>query len=869
MIILSSALTAMLYMEHLNQLATEAKLREYELQRREELKATDENSICFSDPYSDNVEIDSSVFSKVVDYNTFLQEAERENNKSTNGVSTYYYYKTTSDENVNYLVTFKMRAEDRAARFQLRIGSVKRTIYLTSQWQQYCIPYQNNNGVSISLRLLDDFQKTELCDFEIYRYDSNLINSADVPCGYYLLEDSGLDVEQTGVYEVGNTTDILIDGNYMYSVGQMQLTISNIENPAEPAIVSTLSGLGNVRRIVRVNDETIAVASRQNGVFLIDVSDKSNPNVLDRYDSLDTANDICIAGNIMVVMDRYFGFEFVDISNPSNPQYISHVYNEKECYRGTISGQYLYVSCWATREVEIYDISDITSPVLVNSLPVDGYCGETFVENNTIYIASGYKTEDSNISLGDFGYGTGNGLTIYDISDPEDPMWKSTIKCDGSMFTYAWDDWSVQVSNGYAYFTTSYDGIYVYDVSDSASPKRMGHIKYVYRAGESEEYVDRTSQDGYVFPYDATEYICAANWSIALSDGYIYFGIENQGIGIQAVDYSKTVSINDTVFDYIWDEADDQESTELFDVILPNYDVFAVDEYTDGGVLVGTDVGILILDSEMNIITQYETAETVRDIIYKDGYIYSAEYDSIGVYQVVNDTIELCSIYDDFWDEVSISAIEITEDDSYLIVQAYWSRAVALDVSDKTTPKFVSTITWNTEGEQNGYSLLPGSMYGKNLTNQEDGLIGIYGSQKILWVTSDNQSLHVIESYRNKVYNELGGINLLDNGKAIASYGGGLICFDPLKSDEESLENEYRALVASDTFIGGKLSSLGNNVCMSRMQTGEVWLLDYSTEDAPRLVSSFHINGNPLDVYMSESGVWIAGRHAGLVKIPY
>ena len=283
----------------------------------------------------------------------------------------------------------------------------------------------------------------------------------------------------------------------------------------------------------------------------------------------------------------------------------------------------------------------------------------------------------------------------------------------------------------------------------------------------------------------------------------------------------------------------------------------------------GTDVGILILDSEMNIITQYETAETVRDIIYKDGYIYSAEYDSIGVYQVVNDTIELCSIYDDFWDEVSISAIEITEDDSYLIVQAYWSRAVALDVSDKTTPKFVSTITWNTEGEQNGYSLLPGSMYGKNLTNQEDGLIGIYGSQKILWVTSDNQSLHVIESYRNKVYNELGGINLLDNGKAIASYGGGLICFDPLKSDEESLENEYRALVASDTFIGGKLSSLGNNVCMSRMQTGEVWLLDYSTEDAPRLVSSFHINGNPLDVYMSESWVWIAGRHAGLVKIPY
>ena len=868
-IIAFCVLFVMLYAEYLQQAENEEKAREYELQRREELLATDQNSICLSASYPNQIEINSTIFNRLVDYEEFLQDVERESNKSTQGASVYYRLDISSEETANYLITFKMRADVEATRFQLKIGNIRRTLYLTTPWQQYCIPYQTKDNISFSLNILDDFQITELSDFEIYIYNSDEVEAKDVPCGYYLLEETELNIGHTSVYKVGNTSDIILDGPYMYSVGQYQLIISSLENPLEPTVISTLGGLGNVRRIEQINDKTIAVASRQNGVFLIDVSDKNNPRIITRYNSLDTANDICVSGDVMIIMDRYFGFEFVDISNLSEPQYINHVYNEKECYRGTISGNYLFVSCWATREVEIYDISNIDSPILVGSLPVEGYCGEAFVENNMIYIASGYKTGYEKVSLGDFGYGTGNGLTIYDISDPENPVWKSTVKCDGSMFTYAWDDWSVQVSDGYAYFTTSYDGIYIYDVTDSSAPKRVGHITYSYRGGEQEEYIDIASRNGCVFPYDSNEYICAANWSVALADGYICFGIENEGIGIQAIDYCKKVSSSNADISYTWNKVRNTTSNTEMDVALQNYDVFAVDMYNNGGVIVGTDKGIIILNSEMNIISQYNTEETVKDLIYKDGYIYSSEYNRISIYQIVDNEIVLCSTYDNFWDEVSIVDIEITADNRYLIVQAYWSRVVALDIQNKNAPKFVSTIMWDMGGEQTGYSLLPGAMYGKNLTNQRNGVIGIYGNQKILWVTSQSQTLNVVDSYTNKLYSELGGITLLDSGKALVSYGGGLVCFDPLTSDEESLENEYRALVSPDIFIGGKLISCGNAVCMSRVQTGEMWLIDYSTEDAPRIIDSFNFDGNPQSVYLSESDIWIAGRHAGLLKIAY
>lgn len=64
----------------------------------------------------------------------------------------------------------------------------------------------------------------------------------------------------------------------------------------------------------------------------------------------------------MIVAGRYFGVEIVDIKDRSNPQFVSKISNNKECYRVAVSDTTLFVSCWATGEVELYDISVVDNP---------------------------------------------------------------------------------------------------------------------------------------------------------------------------------------------------------------------------------------------------------------------------------------------------------------------------------------------------------------------------------------------------------------------------------------------------------------------------------------------------------------------------
>lgn len=174
---------------------------------------------------------------------------------------------------------------------------------------------------------------------------------------------------------------------------------------------------------------------------------------------------------------------------------VSKISNSKECYRVAVSGTTLFVSCWATGEVELYDISVVDNPQKIRTVEVDGRVGETFVDEDFMYVVTGYSGMSLKDTVGQPGYGTGNGLTIFDITDITRPVLVSTVKADGSLFHSAYDDWSVCVNNGFAYFTNSYGGLYVYDVSNPAAPERIGKYTVPLYKDKSSLYTDMTESD--------------------------------------------------------------------------------------------------------------------------------------------------------------------------------------------------------------------------------------------------------------------------------------------------------------------------------------------------------------------------------------
>lgn len=464
-------LGVMLWSEKMEQ----EKYHEMELQRQhlEMIKPTDDNSIRLIDKTNYSGQAALSEGTIIVDFDEFRSKASRTSYLDTRGATVNFKLSNSSNEwGGCYLISFQMRATEKNTAVSFRAGTVVEDLYLSTQWQEFCFPLKHINDLRICFSMEGDFQVLEMSNFEIRGF-SNDTDMSTLPCGYYLLEDVEEVQLQENDYGIGRTSDFLVDNEYMYTVGGNKFTIASIENNSSPKVISTLSGIGNGRRIKQVNEDVVAVAARQNGVYFINISNKNSPYLIGRYNSLDTANDICISGNLMIVVNRYYGIEFVDISNLDSPQYISQISNNKECYRCTIDNQYLYVSCWATRDVEIYDITDVNTPQLLSDVEIDGRCGEATIENGLLYVASGFNAKDNSAEVGEFGYGTGNGLTIYDVSNPLKPILLSVVKCDGSLFASGYDDWSVRVKNGYAYFTSAYDGVYIYDVSDADNPIRL------------------------------------------------------------------------------------------------------------------------------------------------------------------------------------------------------------------------------------------------------------------------------------------------------------------------------------------------------------------------------------------------------------
>lgn len=546
-IILISALILLLGVMLWSEKMKQEKYQEMELQSQKEyqekIKPTDDNSIRLIDKTNYSGRAASTDGTIIVDFDEFRSKASRTSYLDTRGATVNFKLSNSSNEWGCYLISFQMRATEKNTAVSFRAGTVFEDLYLSTQWQEFCFPLKKIENLLVGFSLESDFQILEMTNFEIRGF-SNTTDVSTLPCGYYLLEEVEEVQMQEVDYGIGRTSDILVDNEYMYTVGGNSFTIASIENSSSPKVISTLSGIGNGRRVVRVNEDVVAVAARHNGVYFINVSDKNSPYLIGRYNSLDTANDICISGNLMVVVNRYYGIEFVDISNLDSPQYVSQINNSKECYRCAIDNQYLYVSCWATRDVEIYDITDVNNPQLLSDAEVDGRCGEAVVENGLLYIASGFNTKDNSSEVGEFGYGTGNGLTIYDISNPSKPILLSVVKCDGSLFNSGFDDWDVRVKDGYAYFTSAYDGVYIYDVSNAEKPIRVKHVTVPLYNG-TENYEDMTVDSNCVFPYDESEYLNAGNWTLELGDEVVYFGVDDSSIAVYPFEKAKRIDTSE------------------------------------------------------------------------------------------------------------------------------------------------------------------------------------------------------------------------------------------------------------------------------------------------------------------------------------
>jgi len=158
--------------------------------------------------------------------------------------------------------------------------------------------------------------------------------------------------------------------------------------------------------------------------------------------------------------DRLFigsmsGVHIFDIANPQSPQPISVYRHIVACDPVVVSGDYAYATLrsagcrqWGADLLDVIDVSDISNPVNVKSLPMTGPYG-LGVSDTLLFVCDGSR-----------------GLLVFNIKNPADPVLFNQIDA-----VHGYD--VIPLPERKTIIVTGAKGIYQYDYSDPY------HIQYL------------------------------------------------------------------------------------------------------------------------------------------------------------------------------------------------------------------------------------------------------------------------------------------------------------------------------------------------------------------------------------------------------
>jgi len=265
-------------------------------------------------------------------------------------------------------------------------------------------------------------------------------------------DDDELDL--IGHIEVtGDVRDIVFNGDHLYlACNDSGMLMVPLNAPHSTQSFNT-SGLTFG---VDVQGNYAYLADWNEGLKIIDISDKYKPELAGEFDTKGYAFKVTVQGNYAYVSDWDEGLAIIDVSDLSDPVEVGRFTNVDHASDCTVIGDVAYlVDWWGLR---IIDIRDRTNPIALSSLETPGYSYGIDVVGDYAYIADDHR-----------------GLRVIRISDPLNPI---------EVGHYLGDDDTihVQVNGDFAYLAQLDSGVVVVDISD---PKDIEEVAAFSIQGET------------------------------------------------------------------------------------------------------------------------------------------------------------------------------------------------------------------------------------------------------------------------------------------------------------------------------------------------------------------------------------------------
>ena len=730
---------------------------------------------------------------------------------------------------------------------------------------EYILPVSGITDINnLTITLTSGVQSIYFGNVEIWNIGN--VRIRDIQTGAFDVSD-GYSRNEISLYDgVGYLAyDLLYDGDYLYAIGKGDLVIYSVEEGGQPIPIGYMIGLGNAREISKHGDNCLVVSSRENGVFFVDVSDKSNPMIINNLLGHGLPTGVYVYGDYCFIASRRYGLEIYDISDVSNPKYCSSAtYNSEEFYDCVVDGEYLYVTSWAERKIHIYSIKDVYNPTYVTTILTDGMSADLKIKDNILYLATGYHSRNNANTVLSPGYGTGNGLEIYDVSNPRNPKWQAAVKIDGRYYLSGFDHWGVEVSEGYAYLTSVTNGIFIIDVSDPKAPRKVAN--YYVKIPDSSNFYNTNDTDTYLFTYDSEHESRAIVTSAAVYDGKVWFSTSagdrysqggNPQSGLYLIDfYGAETYVPNTEAVTLQGEAPtvqpifSSSGDYVIRQVLSDKEYYAIAEY-HGRYYCATGTNeIAVLDSGFNELFTVKTLGSTKDIVIKDGFCYCAEtMQGLGVYRIENDNLAFVGRVRDTNYAATCTTLNLIGQ-NMILAQIGWTGYALVDITNPATPVFRTTVR-------------TGTMYNRALSgcSESDEMQCVFDKKSVVWYRVSNGVPTLVSTLTNTRYSEDNG-TVYSGGRAITITSKGYIYYDPLNL----IQGDYNNLPVHRV-QGAELSGMpvvyGKYLVVSSCFEKKITIVDIESINNPQLVAQFDVEGNPDEIEIGKNGDLLIPLHRG------
>ena len=249
---------------------------------------------------------------------------------------------------------------------------------------------------------------------------------------------------------------IFVEGNYAYvGTSGSGLYVINITDPTNPFIVGNYDAPVNVWGVYIVENYAYISSDYTTwGLLIINITNPLNPTLEGFCDTPAPSYGLHVVGNYAyVTFCEGFGYgegtglKVIDITDPKNPISVYTYYTIDYTYDVYILNDYAYIAEYEFGGLEIINITDPKNLNHVGRYDTLGRAKGVYVEGNYAYIADHY----------------GNGLQVIDVSDPTNPTLVSSYSLYGfSNF--------LQVVKNYVYISGTDLGLQVINITHSNNP---------------------------------------------------------------------------------------------------------------------------------------------------------------------------------------------------------------------------------------------------------------------------------------------------------------------------------------------------------------------------------------------------------------